>query len=304
MAKGGWLLVIGVVILVVVAQQAGWLNFGGTAANNNAALTGNQATTPGPDNLQVTATINTKDALSPTDKDANISYYLFTKDGVFFKSGTTSAGTGSVVLNYGESYDMIAFSPSTYYPIKTSFMADSGVSTKIINLALNPVSNATISRVRDPIDLDVNVTVGLGTSVNFDLLYTTTLGSSMIHNPVVVVDMNQTSVTDVTIGSLQKVTCPTRITASTGRIKKCYQDVDLVSTSGIRTRSGNVQFSQSVAPATGDSLVFTVIDTQMYTEPNFVTKGISAFKESTENPSDYSNVGATDSNSATLYFNP
>jgi len=109
--------------------------------------------------------------------------------------------------------------------------------------------------VRNPVDLSNNISVGLGQSVNFDLLYS--LNSSGISNPIIIVDVNQTSVNDVTIDGLSKVTCPTMITTNAGRKNICFQDVNLTSAEGIRIRKVNLLFSGSVAPSTDDSLTIS-----------------------------------------------
>jgi uncharacterized membrane protein YphA (DoxX/SURF4 family) len=58
-----------------------------------------------------------------------------------------------------------------------------------------------------------------------------------------------------------------------------------------------------ITPQSGDVLTFTVIDTMMYSNPNYQTVGLSGFVEGTQNANDKTNVGTPDSNSVALTFN-
>jgi hypothetical protein len=297
MAKVAAWVWIAVAIGLIVLYQGGYLS--------NLLGTGTPTTTSVVPSTGLTAiTLNTKDALSPTDKDANVSYYLFTKDGKFYKSGSTSAGTATVNVNYGADYDLIAFSDSTYYPVKTAFNADGGMgAAQSINLALNPVSNITVSGVYDDVTgTTSNISAGLGAQTSFRILYKVTTASSATHSPVIVVDANQTSVQDVTLGSLTKVACPQRLTTSAGRKKICFQDSDIKSSEGVRTVKGSVLFSASTTPSSVDGLFVIVIDTQGYLDPNYVVKGSSGFHENTENLNTNAQIGATDSNQLSVGF--
>ena len=248
-----------------------------------------------PSDLKQSLTINTKDALASTDTDADVSYYLFDDKGAWVKSGATVNGTATIDINYGKEYTIIAYSDSAYYPVTETFKAEGGQSIKTLNLALNPVSNATIVSLRDPVDLDSNISSTAGSQVDFDLIYKVTSPNSAINEPIIVVDVNQTSVQDVYLSGLNKVTCPTRISVGSGRKLFCFQDTTLLSKNGLRTVSGNVLFSSSITPSKTDLLYVTIIDKQMYADPNYATVGISAFKVGAENPNTLADVGASDS---------
>lgn len=258
-----------------------------------------------PSNLKTTLTLITKDALAPTDTNANVTYYIFKKaDGSYVTSGTTSAGTGSVDVNWGEEYTILAYQDSgtKFYPVTKDVNLNDGQSAVTVSLGLMKVSNATISAVVDPVDLNANITAAAGSQVNFEIWYKTTSASSATNAPVIVVTANQTSVQDVYLSGLNKVTCPTRITTSGGTKNMCYQDTTLKTSDGLRKVVGSVLFSSSVTPSTLDGLTVTVIDTQEYADPNYAVTGISAFKMGTENPNDYSNVGASDSATGFIQF--
>jgi hypothetical protein len=295
MAKDGKM-----VIWVIVIAVAGLLAY-------NAGMFDRTPVVPeggigGPDTQLQAVTLLTKDALAPTDTSANVSYYVFDKAGKYVASGTSSAGVATFNLNWGQDYDVIAFSASTFYPEQKAISTKNAGGMVTETMSFMPVSNATVNYVRNPDDMTTNISVGLGLPVSFDLRYSVTLASSALYKPVIVVDVNQTSVQDVNLGGLSKVACPTRITTEAGRRNICFQDSTLKTTDAPRQLSGSILFSSSVTPSTEDTMTVKVIDTQMYLNPNWAVVGKSAFLEGTENPNDLSNVGASDSATATLGF--
>jgi len=300
MANNTWMwVVLGVIAVVLVAN--GTIDLGTKAPTSTSTTTAPKETLY-PATLLSTVTLNTKDALASSDTNANVSYYVFDKAGNYITGGTTSAGVGSFSVNYIGDYELIAFSNAGYYPVYKEFSIASGEAAKTLNLALNAVSTATISTVRNPVDLTTNITAGQGQTVAFDVLYTTTSSAASTNKPVIVVDVNQTAVQDVNLGGLSKATCPQRLTSSAGRKKICFQDNTILSTEGIRTLKGTLVFSQSIAPSSGDTAVVTVMDTQGYTDPNFAGKGKAGFHEGTENINTLTDVGAADSSTGTLTY--
>jgi hypothetical protein len=298
-ATNGWLWIVVIVgiVLLINAQPAFLSNLLGKDS------TSTDGSSVPPADKQQTITLNTKNALSTSDINANVSYYVFSDDGKFVKSGTTATGTASFTVNYGASYKILAYTDGTYYPQERSFVADgNGAAQQTINLGLNPVSNATINKVRNPVDLSANITVGVGKTVDFDVLYAPTSSSSAINSPVIVFDVNQTSVSDVTLGTKTKIPCPIRLTTSAQRKKICYQDTTLLSTDSLRVVSGKIVFSGTTTPGTTDGMTVTIIDTQKYADPNFAIKGYDAFHDGTENLNTNLDVGAADSISYFLEF--
>jgi hypothetical protein len=290
MGNTTWIWIVGLVIVAVLIGS-GTINLGFLQGTTPTPA----KTTIYPSTLQTTLTLNTKDALSSSDINANVSFYVFDKAGNFVTSGTTAAGTASVVLNYLGDYNLLAFSDATWYPVEQTFSIASGEASKTLNLALNGVSGALIKVVRNPVTLNSNLSVGVGQTVSFDVLYQANSSAKAVYKPVVVVDANQTSVQDLTLGGLSKVTCPQRFSVSSGRKLFCFQDTTILASEGIRTLKGSVVFSQSIAPATLDLLNVNVLDTQAWTDSNFAGKGRVAFHEGAENLNTNANVGAADS---------
>lgn len=294
--KNAWLIIVLIIGGVLLFQYMG---------KTPTTTTTGSVLEPYPSTLKTTLTLNTKDALAPTDVNANVTCYIFNKaDNSYVTSVTTATGTADVDVNWGKTYTLLCYidSGTKYYPVEKEVTVTDGSSKVTVNLGLNKASNATISSVVDPVDLNANITSSAGSQVNFEVWYKPTVASSMVNKPVILVNANQTSVTDVYLSGLSKVTCPTRLTTTSGTKNLCFQDVSLKTADGLRKVSGSVLFSASVTPASTDGLTFTVIDTQAYADPNYATVGRTAFKEGTENPNDYSNVGATDSISYFLEF--
>jgi len=298
MAKNTGMIVILVAIGLIVLVGQGYIDLGGLMGGREGVSQGEAF----PSDLETTITLNTKDALATTDTDATVSYYVFKSNGEFVKSGTTSSGTASFTVNWAGDYEVLAYydTGTKFYPESITFTADGGEGAqKTINMGLIPASNITIDLARDPVDLDGNITVGTGQQVNFDLLYHVTDASSATYKPVITVDVNRTSVSDVSLGGLPEVACPDRLSVDSGRKLMCFQDSTLKSIEHIRILQGSILFSSSTAPGTGtEYMKFDVIDTQMYADPNYAVKGRSAFKEGTEDPNDDSNVGASDGQAA------
>jgi len=296
MAKNTGMIVIIVAVVAILAVTQGWIDnpfAGGTT-------TGPSQEGAYPSDLETTITLNTKDALATTDTDATVNYYVFKSTGEYLKSGTTASGTASFTVNWAGDYEVLAFydTGTKFYPESISFTANGGEGAqKTINMGLMPDSNATVNDLRDPVDLNNNVSVGLGQSVNFELIYSVTSASSAIKDPVIVFDVNQSTVSDISFGGLSKVTCPTRLTSLATHYKICFQDTTLKATEGVRTRQGAILFSGSTTQSTLNTeyMEVTILDTQMYADPNYASIGRSAFKLGTEDPNDNSNVGATDS---------
>lgn len=296
-----WVVLV-IILAVVFLLQSGSLDniFGGDGEDD----TGDGIF---PSDLKTTITLNTKDGLATTSTDANVNYYVFKSNNGFLKSGTTASGTGSFTVPIDGSYKLVAFdddgSGSDWYPVDTTFTTIKDESEKTINLQFLKESNATVNLVRDPVDLNSNISVGLGQSVNYDLLFSVTTANAVVHNPVIVVDVNQTTVDDVSLAGLPKVGCPTRLTTGAQRKKICFAyGRDVKASDGIITLSGALLFSSSNTPATADNAEFNVIDTQGYLDPDYISKGYSAFHQDTENKNTYAIVGATDSDTGRLDF--
>jgi len=304
--------IIGIIVLVLLWQSG---TFDGLFGNNQVVIdNGNNDLYPS--DLKTTITLNTGDKLATTSTNANVSYYVFSPSGKFLKEGTTSAGTASFTVPTGvRGYKLIAYDDTSstdaldYLPIETTFDTDGTSpeerSDKTVNIDLYRESNVTINAVQDPLDSDQNVSVGLGQTVDFDIWYSAELSKAAVFKPVIRIVANASCIESVDCPSLIDEDCPDRLTAGTDNNQYCFKDDSILeSGAGMKRVSCNMVMDSSTTCDTSgtdtEHLEITILDTGIYKESDYKTKGYSAFKYGTENPADNSNIGAGDS--ATYYF--
>lgn len=314
MAKGGTILVIALVAIgAFLLMNGGSFNLGNLFSSGNGQVDAGY-----PSDLKTTVTLNTGDKLATSATAANISYYVFdAKDGKFLKEGTTSAGTASFTVPTAGNYKVIAYDDSSttaevdYLPITVEFSTDgdtpTGRAIQTVNADLLRESNITIKSVIDPVDLDGNISLSAGGTASFDVKIQTERSYAAIYKPVIRVQGNASCIDEIKFSSLQKVDCPDRLQESTNFKQYCYQDSRTITTSeGLQVYTGTVigdtaTACPSAAGATVQNQIqVQVLDTQMYIEPDYKTKGISAFKEGTENPISNADVGVGDMTSINL----
>jgi len=260
-----------------------------------------------PSDLKTTITLNTQDKLATSPTDVTTDYFVFTSGGAFLSNGQTSSGTDSFTVPTGGNYKIIAFldSVTEFLPVEATFSTDGADPTKrsvqTVNLELYKSSNATISTVRDPVDLDGNVTCTAANSAcHFDVLFYATTSLATIGKPVIEIDVNSTAFDDITMSGLSEVPCPSRLTTESARTNWCFATgKDIPSSEGIVMYSGTL-FVGAVGAIAGDEVNVTVIDTTGYLDADYQNAGYSAFHYGTENPVGKTNIGAADSNLFTL----
>lgn len=304
MAKNDTLLVI---VIIAVAGffliNSGVIDLGG---NGNDGNSDNLA----PSDLKTSVTLNTRDALATTDTNADVDYFVFKKSGEFYKSGSTSSGSDSFDVQYGGTYELVAYDDddagSDYYPEMIEFTANTGEgSVKTINMALNKESNVTISSARDPVDLDANISASAGSTVSWQVLFEVTNSNAATKNPIIVVDVNTTSTDDVSVKGYEETDCPSRLSTASNRKKYCFRKEAVIKSSdGIQTVDGSIQFDATNGPSTtnpNEGINVTILDEQAYLEPGYVTEGRSGLVIAAEDSSD-SDVGAADSTTELIGF--
>jgi len=259
-----------------------------------------------PATLKTAVTLNAGDKLATTATNVNASYYVFTSSGNYLKEGTLSSGTGSFEVPTGGNYKVILFSDTgttDYNPIEVSFSTDgddpTGRAVKTVNVDLYAESNATIDLVRDPVDLDGNITTTAGGTVKFDILYSATTSNAAVNKPIIQLDVNSSCVDQdqVALAGLSKVDCPDRLSEGAYRNHVCFDTGKerVASQDGIQIVSGSLKVNSATNCPTADYISIKVLDTGIYKEADYKTQGYSAFKYNTENPISDADIGATDS---------
>jgi len=297
--------VIFIIIGLIVAVMMGWvalpnINLGGGNGNEDSY----------PSDLKTSVTLYTGDALATTPTNVNASYYIFDSSGNYLKEGTTSSGTATFTVPTGGNYKYIVYDDTSgtanldYIYKEGTFSTDgedvTGRALKTVTVDLYRESNTTISLVKDPLDNDANISVGLGQTASFDVFISTETSKAAINNPVILVKANASCIEEVNFPALTKVPCPDRVTAGADRNQYCFKrDGIILSSEGIVTLSANILLDSSTECDTSGSeaehLLIYILDTGIYKEPDYRVKGYSAFKYGTENPADNSNIGAGDS---------
>jgi len=298
MAKTNPAYLIAMVAIIALASYAGV--FDGILGDRDAP----ESELIYPSDKETTITLNTGDELATTATDATVKWYLFDSSGAYLKTGTTSSGTSSFNVPVSASYDLIIYydeaGGNDFLPKEISFTTASEP-TQTVNVDLRKESAATIDKVRDPVDLDTNVSVGAGQTVSFDLLISATTSNAALNNPIVVMNANSTSVESIKITGLAKVDCPDRLSEATDRNLYCYKDTrQIIASDGIVTYTGSLKMDDSSAAVDGDVVNFTIIDEGMYIESDYRTAGKSAFMYGAEDPVDDSDVAAADSSTSSL----
>lgn len=265
-----------------------------------------------PSDLTTTITLNTGDALATTAVGANVSYYVFDANGRYLKEGTTSSGTASfTVPTGGNNYKVLLYydaGTTDYLPTEVTFSTDgadpTGRAVQTINVDLLKESAATISKVRDPVDLNSNLTsTAAGSTVPFDLLIKASTSNAALYKPFIRAMGNKTSIEKVNFPGLTEITCPDRLPTGATQKTTCFQiDKIIKSSDGIQTYSGNLKIDSANAPGSTEVMNFTIADTGIYKDADYKTKGYSAFKYGAENPVNDADIGAADSSTGELGF--
>lgn len=255
-----------------------------------------------PSDLKTTVTLNTGDELATSATDANVSYYVFSSSGKFLKEGTTSAGTASFTVPSGGDYELLVWDDDASSPdylakwVTFSTNGDSpedrAVST--INVDLMKESTFNINALQDPVDLNQNLSHGLGQTVNFQMLFSANTSNAAGRKAVILIDVNSSEVQEITLSGTSVDVCPNRISVTAGHKYYCFlYDKIVTSSDGIQSLSGTLLMDSSTAATT--NLGIRILDTGIYQDADYKTKGKAAFHDGTENPVTDADVGAADS---------
>ncbi len=290
-------MLIGIVVVVIALVVFGGGDFLSNLGGDDSGNVGGDGNVPS--DLKTTITLNTGDALATTATDANVTYYVFDSSGKYLESSTTSTGTASFTVPVNQEYTLILMDDNDgiydYLPLQTTFNSGNGPE-ETLNYDLFRESNVTISSTQDPIDLNTNVSHGLGQTSAYDVLIKAELSSAAAYKPVMRITFNATSVESVALGGLSEVSCPSRLTTTLEQSQTCFDlGIDyLKSAQGIVRLSGSVLFDSITAQGQTEDqrLGFTVLDTCLWKETDWKSSGLSAFKEGTEDSTDKSNCGS------------
>lgn len=273
--------------VVLVLVGAYFLMQGGYLSSNGGGGGGSSGNVPS--DLQQTHTLSFKDELATSETAVySASWYLFNGDGSYFNSGTTGAasGTDTVTLNIGKHYDgwvwnssSVASGEAGYLPTKFSIDVNNDPNDAT-TVKLKKSSGFTMSGVDDPVDLNSALTsIAKGSTQGVRIKYSLNVSNAASLNPVIVLQVNKTTVEDVTIsnadnkgGKYEEITCPDRLQPVVAtNIDYCFKrDKIALSSDGLIIADAAVLFSADTAVSSGDdNITAFMIDTTAYLKPGY-----------------------------------
>ena len=261
--------------------------------------------------LQTTFDFSFKDELATTETTVNAVWYAFkASDGSFVNSGTATSGTSSLTTNYGESYDIWAYTTGYvgYIAKKTRVSA---TSAKVpVTIALIKRGALSIAGVDDPVDLDANITGTAGATEEFRVKWKVNVSNSGILGPIFYIETNSTSTgiedltqtkTDSAGGTYTEISCPNRLSQSSVKeVFYCFKrDIMAFASDGVIITSFIVKIDGTTAPG-ADFIKVRIADTGMYLKPGYTD--ISGILFDAENDANSMIGTPSDAETGTLGF--
>ncbi len=302
-------------IYVVIVLIGGFLLYSGGFFDKDVPVDG-APLGRAPSDLQTTFDMSFKDELATTETTVNAVWYAFkASDGSYVNSGTATGGTSSLTTNFGEKYDVWAYTTGYVGYIAKLTTIEATAAKVPVTIALVKRGALQVVGVDDPIDLDNNLTGTAGSTEAFRVKWKVNVSNAGSLNPFVYIETNNTAtgVEDVTItqtdsagGAWTEITCPDRLTQSNTAEKfYCFQrDKMALASDGVIITSATILIDSSTAVTELDKIRVRMGDTGMYLEPGYTNiDGILFGAENDANsmigtPSDTTASGIT----ATLDF--
>ena len=302
----------GTVVLIVLALVAAYVfNVGGF---QDLFVPSEEAEEPVgrcPSSGLTEVTLNTQEALASSATNSNVSYYAF-DSGVLVKEGETgSDGTVSFDLECAASktYKLLILNEKAttgIYP--STHTIDASGSVDVLNLQTYEFGEVGIANLGSSVDPagTANISAGAGKSCGFTITFTSNESAAAFNKPLIMCLTNTTSVVDVfmTGAGAADAKAPVRISAISGYEYHTFEYAKKVdSTDAAVMLSGKIQFSSSSAPVSTDNMSCIIVDQSTFKKADYKTLSLSqGFVEAAENTETRANVGAADSNRATLNF--
>lgn len=296
-----WLLIGLIVLAVYLLYSSGALQ--GLLAPSG----GGEITIPDlpPSDKKCTITLNTKNAMAEPALGANVSYFVFTSGGAFYREGSTTAGTVSFDLDSGTStqekgWTIIAYedddSGTDYYPAEITLTTGTE-SMKTVNMLLYQEGSAKITAVLDPVDNNANISTARSATEAFDIYWKVNETDTGYLNPIFYIEVNRSWAADVRCADLAEVTCNAKLQAVSDLDMElyCFQKKGMftseMSASGTVV-SCNVEYSSSDDATTTTAYVEVYAhDESMYKKDAYINLGKDAFITDSLDPADSSNIG-------------
>lgn len=308
-----------VAIAVVIAYVA---NFGGFQGTVNGWFNSDKDVGPTP--LQTdtcptdgttTYTLNVQDALTSTATNINAEYYVFNGNKLIKEGTTGTDGTVNFDVACGKDYKLLLLNTTTLVGAYSTIIDLSPrISEDTINAELTTFGQAKILGIENPADpaRAANATLEAGSVKQFNLKFVANQSEHGFNRPILMCQVNVSSIASVSIGSFSDGTpvttvavLPKRITASAGYQYYAWEYPKMLTpTVGVIDATGSITALSSAAPRDADAMSCVLVDqatwkTSGYKTTTSITEGFKTGAENTENLAD---VGGFDATASTFAF--
>jgi len=306
-----FLMVVGIFALAYVAIP----DFKNTINNiGKSTPTTPDTVTPGkcPSSRLTEVTLNTQEALAATNTNSVTDYFVFEKDGTYITTGN-SGSDGQSVFNVecaeGRKYDVLVLNETTSAgSYMQQFEIDASAATfskSLKTYEFGDINLVSVASSTDPLGTS-NISAGLGKTCGFVITFSENETASAYNKPLIMCQTNISSVTGITMSGVTEANAkkPNRVSSSANYKYTTYElPVLLKSTDAAQKISGTITFSTSTAASAIDSMSCKIADQSTWKKAEYQTLKLSSgFLESAENQETNDDIGAPDSNTATLSF--
>lgn len=308
-------------IVAIIGLLAYAMNIGGFGDSVNGFF--GKSSTPNeqlntndcPSDGTTTFTIYSPDQLASTATDVIAEYYIFDGD-TLYKSGVTSSGSASVDVTCGKEYKAIALNSTAGLSgaYATEFVLNAKTAKQTETVQLVQVGGAKILGIENPADpaRNANISLTAGTTKNFDLKFAANVTEKGYNRPVIMCQVNITSIKSVSIGSFSDgssvvpvVALPKRVSATANYQYYAWEYPKMLNPSiGVITASGSITSQSSITPSSTDTMSCKLVDQATWKKSTYKSASMaSGFVTGAENTETLADVGGPDSATATIAFN-
>ena len=300
------------IVLVALGALAYFTNFGGfqdwISGTSTPAPTGDIGTGVCPSSGQTQFTINTNGALETTATAINPYYYIF--DGnKLVANGQMASGTKVFDLACGKTYKAILLDEtvrSGFYSQTLDLVGDD--SSKAYNVQLYEFGQVKIVNIKNPVDPTglSNISAGLGATKDFVIQFTENESASAYNRPLILCEVNTSSVTSVTLGGgVVSATKPSRVSTTANYQTYAWEYPKLLkSTDALVELPGKITFSSSTTPSSTDTMSCKIADQATWKKADYQILSMDeGFVTGAENSETIADVGGQDTAASTISFN-
>lgn len=322
-AKIGTIIVIGLIIglIAYVGNFGGFADtvnsWGGSDSETSEDGLSDTSTKDCPTTGVTTYTVNVQDELTASATNVDAEYFIFNGNKLIKEGTTGSDGTVDVDVTCGKDYKMLL--------LNTTAGSGQGAYSKIVdlnarisadtmNVELVKFGEAKILGIENPADPSrlANVTLTAGATKNFELKMVANATEKGYNRPIVMCQVNISSISTVDIGSfsdgtqvLDVTSLPKRVSASAGYAYYAWEYPKMLTPAvGVITASGNIVALASVTPSIVDSMSCIIVDQATWKNSGYKTSSSieAGFITGPENTETLADIGGPDATASTYTY--